>query len=703
RAECVLDGAQIPCEITQASAPDGTAEVRISGYDSVYSVEFSVLSIPMVSINRADVTEVEFLDGFWGERMTQYSSDTINAVFDRLVEQGVLRNFDKIINGVEGYERAEDSEGAEGSEEAEGYEGFPWQDGMIYETIAAAGDFLAVNDDAALKARVDEYIDVIYEASMVSENGFFSACSMMEKPGLYFDDNGGEEWQHDFCNYSTGGKGVWYHDAYNFGCLAEAAVHYYKATGDKRLLFVAARFAEFIADNYGYGEKPDGTQKINMVPSHSMAEETMLELYCLLRDTEGLTAELESFDERYPLSIDIEEYADLVRFWIENKGNYDGRADGSNYGDYAQDHAYYFEQTEAKGHAVRANLFYTGMAAAGGELGELTYLSTARELWEGITEKKMYITGGVGAAAVDEAYGADYELPNDGYCETCAQVAMAFFGNYLSENFEDASYADVIERLMYNGILGCLSEDGTHFYYQQPLSSAGSLRWSWHECPCCPPMFLKFYSTLANYVYAYSDDAVYVDQFVSSRFSHDGITVTQQSELPWFGHTSLTVEGGDTALMIRLPSWATDGVEIMVNGAAAQYDVRNGYAVIDAHDGDTVEMNITMKAHRAYSDERVAANVGRVAFTYGPVVYCVEGVDNGNLQMSNFADNGFAMTKDSELSASFEEDLLGGVVVIEAEAVVMDEKVTCRLIPFYARANRGEWQTYVWVKEQQEK
>ncbi|MBQ7325273.1 MAG: glycoside hydrolase family 127 protein, partial [Clostridia bacterium] len=231
-AAATVDGKAVDCKVTQADSASGTATIALTDYDVSYTVKFSVLDRATVSLTPADVTEVKLLDGFWKDKVEMFASTTIHTSLDRFVQQGCLRNFEKVTRGS-------------GSPENN-----PWLDGLLFETIAAAGDFLKVYDDPALKARVDDYIDVVYNASMSSKNGFLSTHAMLQKPGQYFDDHG---------------QGVWYHECYNFGCMAEAAVHYYEATGEIKLLYVAARFAEFIADNYGYG-------KINMVPSHSLTE-----------------------------------------------------------------------------------------------------------------------------------------------------------------------------------------------------------------------------------------------------------------------------------------------------------------------------------------------------------------------------------------------------------------------------------------------
>ena len=666
-AVCTVDGKNVPCKVTQADSPTGTATIEPDGLDVCYRVNFCVIDRPTTQITPADVREVELLDGFWKKLVENYASKTVDTALDKFIAQGALRNFEKVIAGG-------------GSPENN-----PWLDGLLFETITAAADFLSVYDDPDLKAKVDSCIDVVYRASMTSKNGYLSTHAMLQKPGQYFDDHG---------------QGVWYHECYNFGCMTEAAVHYYKATGDTKLLFVALRFGDFITSNYGYGNRPDGTPKINMVPSHSLTEEAVLELYRLLRDTDGLVEEMESYSQTFPLSIDIDSYADLVKFWIENRGNADGRVRGTLYGRYAQDDLYYFDQVVAEGHAVRANLFYTGIAAAGREFGNLTYLQTAKNLWDNITKKQMYITGGVGATKEDEAYADDYDLPNDGYCETCAQVAMAFFSEYLSESFEDSCYADTVERLMYNGILGCTSLSGDKFYYTQPLNSVGHDRWEWHDCACCPPMFLKFYSTLANYIYSYNANTVYVNQFVSSKLSLDGRALQMITDLPWSGHSEIEITDGNFELAVRIPDWAKDlPLTLTLNGKAENITLRNGFAVLSVKKGDKLELELTLEPTRVYADERVAADRGRVAFSYGPLIYCVESTDNMAIPGIASSENAIRIAKDAPLSAEFDPSLLGGAVKLTVKATRNGMEYDCVLIPFYLRANRGNCSAYVWIQE----
>ncbi len=626
-------------------------------------------------MQQPELEQVKVTGGFWKEKLDVIADVTVETVLENLEKAGTVDNFARA--GLPGQKDKAQT--------------LPWNDGLLFESIRGAADFLRVRPNKEIEARIDRYVDVIYQACLRSETGYLSTWMMMDFPGLYFDESGDARQ---------------YHDAYNFGCMTEAAVHYYKATGKTKLLFVATRFAEFIAGNYGYGQKADGSKKINMVPSHEGPEEMLLKLYILYRDNPELKAEIQRYNPDYPLSIDENEYAELVKFWIENRGNYENRVGGANYGVYAQDHALYYDQTVAAGHAVRANLFYTGMAAAGREFQNHTYLATADHLWNNIVNKQMYITGGVGAVGMDEAYGDNYHLPNDGYCETCAQVAMGFFSAYLSLSFGDAKYADVVENYIYNGVLGGMGLDGDSFYYQQPLSAKEG-RWDWiNYTPCCPPMFLKFYSEMPAYIYSYTDEAIYVNQFVSSELTlPDGRKLTMESGMP-FGGDSVITAGKDTELHIRIPDWVGAGKEtIRVGDRAAAYQMEKGYAVLAVKAGDEVTVSFPMEPRRIYNDEQVAFTQGMVALGYGPLVYCFEGVDNPTIPGFGTGEFCMGVAPDAALTARFEAGLLGGVTTLSAEARYYDyngklQTVQAKAIPFYARMNRGVSSSYVFVGEE---
>ena len=411
---------------------------------------------------RAGIGEVELNDGFWKDTLTQYVTRTAGYVYDMFDYSYSFDNFDRVAAGerkVLGNTSQHAGEilipsgdnrliGSKDGEWSWGNE--PWREGLIYEEIRAVADIVslysgdpALGEAAAeLKARTEGYVDRIYAAALTTTgedrngrriDGYFSTFALLTQTGVIDETESGH---------------IWTHDLYNYGCLVEAGISWYRATGDMRLLFATTRFTEFLLD-YMYGE--DGYA---VVPSHQIAEEALLDLYDLYKNDPELVRRMEetfdsaegldAADRYYRLEIRWEQYIDIVRDWIEKRGVYDGRYQSISYGDYAQDHATFDKQTTAAGHSVRANLWYSAIAAAGNYLDDREYISAANTIWNDIVGKQMYITGGTGSVHGSESYGGDYHLPHDGYCETCASVGMAFFAGNMSELFGQAEYADVL-------------------------------------------------------------------------------------------------------------------------------------------------------------------------------------------------------------------------------------------------------------------
>ncbi len=674
-------GAQINVVPATSLPGETTINVIYNGIVRTYRIMFSVFQKELLNLKQPAIEDVQITDGFWKPKLDLFRTTTINHIFDNFERTGSFTNFDKVANG----ERNTHSQS--GSTD-------PWNDGLVYEAIRGASDYMRQQADPAMEARIDGYIDRIYAAAMTMDDGYLSTWSVLDTDNKRFDEV----------------NALWYHDAYNFGCLCEAAVHYYKATGKTKLLYVATRFAEYMADNFGEG-------KINMVPSHQGPEEMLFKLYELYRDNPQLKDIDTAGQSIRALNVDENEYRKLVEFWLENRGNYKGRTTNTayeNYGVYAQDHALYYNQTEALGHSVRANLFYNGLAAVGRGTGNTSYLSAADVLWNNIVDKQQYITGGVGATNDgQEAYAGNYVLPNNGYCETCAQVAMGFFDQSMLLAFGNSKYADNLEKEIYNGVLGCVGSNGTSFFYQQRLTANNYDRWTWTDhTPCCPPMFSKFFSELPSYIYSYSDDAIYANQFISSnadiKFGSDDISIEQATTMPWAGATNFqfNLTGAKTFnFNIRIPNWS-ESTDIQVNGETVQdYAVVNGYAVINRtwRDGDRVDVNFAMTAKREYSNPYVTTNNGKVALTYGPLVYCLEGVDNKIAGISNPLD-AIALPQSSQLNTQFEAGLLGGIQTITLTGLYYNadgaqQSLKVKAIPFYARANRGTSSTLVWIDE----
>ena len=417
------------------------------------------------------IQQVVIQDEFWSPKLKTWRKVTLPDCLAKFEKDGALINFDKIRDGAGGE-----------------HGGPPWYDGLIYEMIRGGADFLASQRDAVLEARLDSYIERIAAAAAKDPDGYLNTYTQLKEPGHRWGLNGGDD------NHQ--------HDVYNAGAMVEAAVHYFRATGKTGLLQVATRLANHMADVMGPPPKQ------NVVPGHSLGEEAMVKLYLLFREKPELKAQM-------PVSVDEPRYLKLAEFWIENRGNHEGR---KSYGPYGQDHQPVLQQETIEGHAVRATLLGAGLVATANVNGREDYLTAARRLWENMVQRRMYVIGGLGAVAGHEGFGPDYVLPNNGYLETCAAIGAGFFHHNLNLALADARYADELERALYNAILPGVSFQGNTYSYENPLEAGPKrVRWAWHGCPCCPPMFLKIMGALPGYIYAQEPGAVYVNLFVGSR------------------------------------------------------------------------------------------------------------------------------------------------------------------------------------------
>ncbi len=635
----------------------------------------SAFSLAPGDMAAVPVENVAISDSFWTPRLQMFRTTTINDVFTKFegysgtVSNGnTFNNFDRVAQGLSG-----------------GHVGDPWWDGLVYETIRAAGDFLRKTPDAALEARVDGYINRIKAASDHDPNGYLNTAIQLGGVARFSDP--------------------FYHEIYNAGCMTEAAVSYYQATGKTTLLYAACRFANYLCSIMGPGIK-------NYVPEHANAEQAYIRLYQLFKNDTSLKSKLS------PLVIDENKYRGLAECWIESRGNYTNRYNNQSLTspnrEYFQDHATYSNQVPCVGHAVRATLFYTGIIDCGRVNGNATYLSSAQAIWDDMANRQMYVTGGLGSSSNGEAFGGDYQLPNNGYCETCASAGGAFFCQRMNMAFADGKYGDALENELYNGALGGISLDGTHYYYNNPLQSTNDSRWAWHACPCCPPMFLKLMSEMPAYIYSHNNDSVYANLFVGSSATINmpgyNITITQKTGYPWSGISTFTMglPGAKTfGFFVRIPAWSP-AAAVSVNGQTATPQVSAGYANITRtwNSGDSVTITLDVSPRRVYADSRVAADVGMVALARGPIVYCLEGMDNHD-NANNQVNFTCTLPKSGALSSQYEAALLGGVWTISGAGfytttnagVPVANPMTIKAIPFFARANRTAGQMNVWINE----
>jgi hypothetical protein len=423
----------------------------------------------------------------------------------------------------------------------------------------------------------------------------------------------------------------------------------------------------------------------------------------------------------------------MAKFFIDARGKTDGRIpygrEGRQellYGQYAQDDKPFIEQIEAVGHAVRAGYLYAGAADVAALTGDQAYIAALEKIWADVVGTKIYITGGIGAAGAWEGYGPAYRLPNaSAYAETCANIATFLWNSRMLRLELDAKYADVMERILYNGVLSGISLSGDRFFYPNPLTSYGQHeRVPWFSCACCPPNVARILASVPGYFYAASDDKVYVNLFAQGtgklKAGGTDLEIVQTTEYPWKGDVRIEVKPAKEAeftLAVRVPGWAqnrpvpsdlytyTEAAEgapaLKLNGEAMELKVDKGYALVSRtwKAGDVVELSLPMPVRRVAANEAVEEDRGRVAVERGPLVYCAEGPDNDGRVTNLVLSDGAALVAETR------PDLLNGVVVIKGEAEALSEKggkiiaekKTVTLIPYYSWANRGRGEMTVWL------
>lgn len=560
------------------------------------------------------------------------------------------------------------------------FEGIYFNDSDVYKVLEGASYSLQAHPDADLDKQTDEVIAWIAAAQQA--NGYLSTFFTIKEPE----------------NRWTNLKDM--HELYCAGHLFEAAVAHYRATGKRTLLDVAIRFADHIDGIFG-------PQKRHDVPGH---EEIEL----------GLVKLSQATGEK--------KYLDLAKFFLDIRGRTSDKRP-KVYGHYCQDHEPVTEQSEPTGHAVRAMYLYAGMADVAAATGDRAYVKALDRLWINTVERKMYITGAIGSTRKGEAFGENYQLPNDtAYAETCASIGMCLWNHRMNLLHADARYADAFERTLYNGMLAGVDLGGEKFFYVNPLASDGKHhRQTFFGCACCPTNVVRFIPSVPGYVYATDDQRVYVNLYVAGQaratVGKGKVTLTQQTQYPWDGAVKITVApaGIETFdILLRIPAWTASQAPvdalyqpepmpaervaptIKVNGdAIAEPEMVKGYARLHRKwkSGDTIELCLPMPVRRVHAHPSVADDAGRVAIQRGPIVYCFEGVDNpGGV-------DSFYLPASTRFMIESHKDLLGGVAVITAKARTIPDgdakeaDIDVQAIPYYAWDHRQESPMAVWVVE----
>jgi uncharacterized protein len=613
---------------------------------------------PLLKLRQVPFTDVTIQDNFWTPRRETNRVASIPFSLQKLEEAGNIEDMRLAARGA-----------------TNGFKGPVFMDSDLYKALEAASYSLATHPDPALEKQLDDIISIL--AAAQQPDGYLNSYYTVKDPG--------RRWTNlRDC-----------HELYCAGHMFEAAVAHYQATGKKTFLNIATRYADYIDSVFGPEPKRLG------YPGHPEIELALIKLW---RATGN------------------QRYFELARFFVENRGRkffatehhtpldkYDGS--------YFQDDVPIYDHQNIKGHAVRAAYLMSGVTDVAMQTGDERLLKMLDRVWRNTTERNEYITGGIGPSASNEGFTVDYDLPNlTAYQETCATVALAQWAHRLALLYGDASYADVVERGLYNGIISGVSQDGTKFFYVNPLESAGTHHRSpWFGCACCPPNVTRTLAALGGYAYATGSDALYVNLYIQgaakAKVGNTDVSLKVTTDYPWDGKVVLDITPAASAkfaLRLRIPGWCQKATVAVNRSAVKTPVIERGYFVLDRDwkQGDRVELDLPMPVQRIAANPRVKADQGLLALQRGPIVYCLEQCD----QTEPLAE--LWLPLDASLKAAREPKLLGGVVTITGEARAATEqqwrrtlyqpeapatRVPLKAIPYYAWDNRQPGRMSVWL------
>lgn len=613
-------------------------------------------------------TQVHVTDNFWAPKIKVNAEVTIPYTLEQCKKTGRIDNFLR----------------ASGKLKDDKNTSFTFDDTDLYKIIEGASYSLQAKANPALSKYLDTLI--AYIAAAQEKDGYLYTFRTMNnsKPHEWM---GTKRWEKEE-DLS--------HELYNSGHLYEAAVAHYQATGKKTLLNIATKNADLLVKTFGWGKE-------EKFPGHQIVETGLTKLY-------RVTGK--------------KEYLDLAKFFLDLRG-----MPGHMNQEYSQSHIKVVDQHTAVGHAVRATYMYTGMADVAALTGDKQYLSAIDDIWHDVTDKKIYITGGIGATGNGEAFGADYDLPNmSAYAETCAAIANVYWNSRMFLLHGDAKYIDVLERTLYNGLLSGISLSGDHFFYPNPLASLGQhQRRPWWDCACCVSNMTRFLPSMPGYIYAQNKNDLYINLFAGSssaiKLPAANVSIIQQTNYPWEGKNEIIIDPSRKAeftIHIRIPGWAIDKpipgdlyadenkslkqVTILLNGKAVRYEMVKGYAVINRtwNKGDRISLDFPMEIKKVFANDSVKADKDRFALQMGPIVYCLESPDNKDSAVMNIV-----VDKNAAVQASYKPSMLNGVTVLQMKGsstkrqLNSDELIKSEqdvlAIPYYSWANRGPSEMEVWI------
>ncbi|MDN3668080.1 glycoside hydrolase family 127 protein [Echinicola jeungdonensis] len=614
-------------------------------------------------ISHVDIKNVKLTDNFWLPLIEKVQKKTIAYALKKCKEEGRLDNF--LIAG--------------GELEGEAKGAMPFDDSDVYKVIEGASNSLISSPDPKLESLLDSLISIVKKGQEV--DGYLTTWRTInpKKPtATWVKVVDGKRWESLDMS----------HELYNSGHMYEAAAVHYKATGKRNFLDIALKNADLVVKTFGNG--PD---QINNVPGHQIIETGLIKLY-------ELTGE--------------EKYLNTAKYFLNNRGNPENH---KLYGEYAQDHIPVTEQEEAVGHAVRAVYMYAAMTDIATLDKDTAYLHAVNHLWDNVVQKKMYLTGGIGAKHEGEAFGENYELPNlSAYNETCAAIGNVYWNHRLFNLTGEVKYFDIIERTLYNGLISGISHDGTHFFYPNPLESDGKYQFNqgactrkeWFDCSCCPTNMIRFLPSLPGLIYAKQKDTIFVNLYASNdaeiELESGNVQIAQSTNYPWDAKVNVQFHSTTqkpVTLKLRVPGWVRGQVlpsdlyhysaeketlpQISINGKPVNFKINDGFVDLTRKwtKGDQISIDFPIKVRKVKANPNVEADQNKMALEYGPLVYAFEEMDN-----ADHLDN---LEIQQDFTANWNPDFMGGVNQLKGN------QTSNIAIPYYTWSNRGIGKMKVWV------
>ncbi|MDF2941317.1 MAG: hypothetical protein K0S01_175 [Herbinix sp.] len=633
--------------------------------------------------------QIRIDDSFWNKYVKlvpdviiPHQWDILNDKVEDAEPSHSIKNFEITANLKEGY-----------------FHGVVFQDTDVAKWLEAVAFSLASRPDTSLEETADEVISLIGKAQ--AADGYLNTYFTIKEPTLRFT------------NLKEG------HELYTAGHMIEAAVAYYKTTGKDEFLKIMIRNADLICEVFSENNNSKG------YPGHQEIELALIKLYEVTNDSKYL-AQAKAFIDRRGASpnyfIEEEKHPEYKNIFPELM-KYTPI--------YSQSHLPVRKQHKAEGHAVRAVYMYCAMADLAYEYQDQELLGSCERLWNNMVYRRMYITGSIGSSGILERFTTDYDLPNNSnYAETCASIGLALFGRRMTQITRDSRYMDIVEKVLYNTVLSGIAMDGKSFFYVNPLEvwpdnciestskeHVKPIRQKWFGVACCPPNIARTLASLGEYVYFASENTFWVNLFLSgsasARMKGKEITITTVTNFPQEGKTNFIIEGNeelDLTMAIRIPEYVKD-YRIWLEGVELKNTVSDkGYLYLELHGETSIELEFSIPARFVHANPFVREDSGKVAIEKGPLVYCLEEVDNGSNLPAIYID-----TK-QPIKEEFCENLLGGTTVLTVsgrrilntnwqeeelykETELVWEAGVFTAVPYCYWGNRRTGEMLVWMKE----